>query len=725
MTHQYCYLWQVPWISLYVISNGMIALAYFSIPLTLFYLARKNYRGVISPRLLWLLGTFIALCGTGYLLDIWAVWHPSYDLISLVRVCTALTGICTAFEFITQLPKFLALKTPSELAAVNQQLQTEIYRRRDSQTAFYGLVSCTSVATGSEYFSTLVVSLAMILNVRTVIVSARDTPDSLELQTIAMWHDHQFQDTITLTTGQTPCAQTIATGQIQYFPTLELPPEHPITQLGVTTYLGAPLLDGPEKVIGTLSIFHDGPLENLEMAKSFLQVFAARSAAELKRHQAEQALSKAYDGLEFRIQQRTLELQKAKETAEIANRAKGIFLAKVSHELRTPLNAILGFTQVMAQDQALSSDHSRALEIIDASGSHLLDLINNILEFTKLENGHASLQPTAVDIKILLSQVGNMLQLKAQEQGLQLRVECDDLSSERCSQRTGGSAGESVVNIPRYAYIDASKLRQIVLNMLDNAIKYTQAGEVVLKAYAISLNDTIQLELEISDTGRGISPNEQRRIFNPFYQSYTLSTAHDAGDQGVGLGLAICQGLIKLMGGSIRCQSQLDQGTTFHIRLPMTALKHSPPVNTSLSSDAEYPVLPQLLSQQPHEILVVEDAPTNRLLLKNILSNAGFKVREAKNGQEAIEQWQLSRPALVLMDLQMPVMNGYDATAHIKQRDPHLPIIALTASTFAAQLEEILSVGCNACIHKPFNREHLLRIIYQHLGSHAIRGQDP
>lgn len=724
MTHQYCYLWQVPWISLYVISNGVIALAYCSIPLTLFYLVRKNYHGVISSRLLWLLGTFIALCGTGYLLDIWAVWYPNYGLTSLVRACIALTGVCTAFEFITQLPKLLALKTPSELAAVNQQLKTEIYRRRDSQTAFYGLVSCTSVATGSEYFSTLVVSLAMILNVRTVIVSARSDADSLELQTIAMWHDHQFQDITTLATVQTPCAQTIATGQIQYYPTLELPPEHPIAKLGVTTYLGAPLLDGPEQVIGTLSIFHDGPLENLEMAKSFLQVFAARSAAELKRHQAEQALSNAYDDLEFRIQQRTLELQKAKETAERANRAKGIFLAKVSHELRTPLNAILGFTQVMAQDQALSSDHSRALEIIDASGSHLLDLINNILEYTKLENGHASLQPSTVDIKMLLSQVGSMLQLKAQEQGL--RLECDFPAEKPCQDvRADGLTGELVVNIPRYAHIDASKLRQIVLNMLDNAIKYTQAGEVVLRAYAISLNETIQLKLEITDTGRGISPSEQRRIFNPFYQSYTLSTAHDAGDQGVGLGLAICQGLIKLMGGSISCQSQLAQGTTFHIRLPMTVFNDSPQNNTSLAKDTDYPVPPQLLSQQSHEILVVEDAPTNRLLLRNILSNAGFKVREAKNGQEAIEQWRLYRPALILMDIQMPVMNGYDATAHIKQRDPHLPIIALTASTFAAQLEEILSVGCNVCIHKPFNREHLLRTIHQHLGSNVMEDQNP
>ena len=429
------------------------------------------------------------------------------------------------------------------------------------------------------------------------------------------------------------------------------------------------------------------------MAQSFLQVFAARSAAELKRHQAEQALFNDYDDLELRIRQRTVELQNAKDAAEIANRAKGTFLAKISHEMRTPLNAILGFTQLMSEDPELSSDHNRALDIIDASGSHLLTLINNILEFTKLENGHVSLQPSAVDIKTLLHQAGGMLRLKAEEQGLILKVECD-------------------LNLPHHSLIDGSKLQQIVLNMLENAIKYTAEGQVCLKAYAIYQSDTPQLGLEISDTGQGISASEQRRIFNPFYQSYTLSNAHDAGEHGVGLGLAICQSLIKLMNGRISCHSELNQGTTFYIQLPIQLLSAYP---SSSSAPPGRPPYRSAFSQEQYEILVVEDAPTNRLLLNKVLGNAGFKVREAENGQEAIEQWQTSRPDLILMDIQMPIMNGYDATAHIKQQDPQLPIIALTASTFDAQLDEIFSVGCNACIHKPFNRDHLLSTIHEKL----------
>ncbi|NEQ54262.1 MAG: response regulator, partial [Leptolyngbya sp. SIO3F4] len=371
--------------------------------------------------------------------------------------------------------------------------------------------------------------------------------------------------------------------------------------------------------------------------------------------------------------------------------AKSLFLAKISHELCTPLNAILGFTQLMVQDQTLSVEHSQSLEIIDNSGAHLLDLINNILELTQLEAGHARLQNSNVDVKKLLYGLGDMVRLKAKSHGLELKVECDR-------------------NVPRYMHIDAGKLRQIILNLLDNAIKYTEVGQVILRAYTVAQKEIVHLGLEISDTGPGISPKEQQRIFAPFYQSDTSSTVHDASEQGIGLGLAICQGVIRLMNGNIQCISTPEQGTTFRIELPVAIVSQT---SEPLPSKTICPTQPN----HHHKILIVEDAPTNRLLLKRVLGNAGFTVFEAENGQQAIEQWQSNHPDLILMDIQMPVMNGYDATAHIKQHAPDLPIIALTASTLDQQLDEIFSVGCNACIHKPFKREHLLSTIYKYLAN--------
>ena len=320
-----CDLWRTPFVGVQAASSIAIALACFSLPLTLFYFVKIRRCGTVPHRAFWLVGLLSTLGGLVCLLDVVSLGYPVYGFATVVRAGMTLAAICTAWQLILCLPELIALKTPADLAKIKQQLKTEIYRRRDAQTAFYGLVSCTSVATGSEYFSALVVSLAMILDVSTVVVAERSAPDSSELRTLGLWHTNKLQENITFAAVHDLCAQTMETRQASYCLNQKLPADHPMGGLGATTYLGVPLLDGDENVIGILCVLHDQPLEDLEMAKSFLQAFAARSAAELKRNQAEQALLSAYDDLEVRIHQRTLELQTAKESAEVANRAKSTF----------------------------------------------------------------------------------------------------------------------------------------------------------------------------------------------------------------------------------------------------------------------------------------------------------------------------------------------------------------------------------------------------------------
>lgn len=694
-----CYLEPISPHSLYDLETITIFYTGCIILLAAVYTTYKYSRNIFYGRLSWLFGLFVILCGTGYLSNI---INTSYS-VSWIRHgglgCIAVIAVCMAFELLKQLPQLKSLKSLSELTKINQQLQAENQHRRHIQTAFQSLVTCTSVSTGEEYFSKLVMSLAMVLNVETVVVTERANPDSLNLRILALWHHEQHPIDSKFAALQTPCAQVIKTAKVHYEPNLKIPSTHPMAQLATNTYLGAPLLDEAGQVMGTLFILHNGALKELKLAKLFLQVFSTRSAAELKRHQLERELRSAYSNLELRIQQRTEELQKAKDAAEAANHSKSIFLGQVSHELRTPLNAVLGFTELVSQDRTLSADHRESLEIIEASGSHLLDLINNILVITKLENNYTCLQTSNVDVNKLVYELVGMVQFKAKRRGLKLKLERD-------------------LNILHYVTIDVSKLRQIILNLLDNAIKYTDSGEILLRTYPVLQRGSIQLGIAISDTGPGISESEQQKIFAPFYQSHQASTIHDANQQGVGLGLAICQGLIKLMGGTIRCQSQLGRGTTFYVELPVKIMQ-------SLPQPSQLPVIPTHYSTPPnhhYKILVVEDSPTNRLLLRRILKDAGFIVHEAKNGQQAIEKWQSCQPDLILMDIQMPVMNGYDATAYIKQQDPKLPIIALTASTLEFELNEILSVGCNSFIYKPFKREQLLQIINQYLVNsvHAI-----
>ena len=394
------------------------------------------------------------------------------------------------------------------------------------------------------------------------------------------------------------------------------------------------------------------------------------------------------------LAQQNLKLEQEKIRAEASSQAKSQFLAKMSHEFRTPLNAILGFTQLMGQDSTLTTQQKKSLDIINLSGEHLLNLINDILEISKIEANRVVLHETSVDLYGLLEMLKAMLEPKATAKGLQLQFERNP-------------------TLPQFITADEGKLRQVLINLLDNAIKFTNAGRVVLQlSERIVEPDTITLHFAVKDTGPGIAENEIPKLFEIFTQGKVSQTVVE----GVGLGLPISQQLVNLMGGEIIVSSTLTQGTTFQFdipvrleRLPATTF---PPISqvTSLAAD-----------QVPFRILIADDEPISRKLLNKLLTSLGFQIREATNGQEAVELWESWHPHFIWMDMQMPVMNGCEATRQIRQKSREIDIspptiVALTASALAQDRELSLGAGCDDFVSKPFRRDELLDKLAQYLG---------
>ena len=407
----------------------------------------------------------------------------------------------------------------------------------------------------------------------------------------------------------------------------------------------------------------------------------------------------------------------AKESADAANRAKTEFLANMSHELRTPLNAILGFSQVMKRTSSLSPEQQQYLGIINSAGEHLLELINDVLEMSKIEACRTTFHESKFDLYRLLDNLHEMLRLKASSKNLQLIFE-------RAS------------DVPQYMQTDERKLRQVLINLIGNAIKFTEKGSVTLRVNLqgcrgdlenIDLNSPLpkspsaplqsshlRLWFSVEDTGLGMLPAEIEQLFAAFGQT---ETGRKSG-QGTGLGLAISQKYVQMMGGEIKVKSTPGKGSTFSFDILVKLTQGS-----DISHPQETRKVIRLAPHQPqYRILVVDDSWESRLLLVRLLTSLGFVVCEAENGLQGFRLWSSFSPHLIFMDMHMPVMNGYEATKQIKAhfKGQETTIIALTASAFEEERKAIFSAGCDDVISKPFRQEVLLEKIAECLGAQYL-----
>ena len=394
------------------------------------------------------------------------------------------------------------------------------------------------------------------------------------------------------------------------------------------------------------------------------------------------------------------ERKRYEQSLQQANRSKSVFLANMSHEIRTPMNAILGFSQLMQRDPGLTPQQCQYLGTINRSGEHLLALINDILEMSKIEAGRTTLNLSTFDLLVLLKDLEMMFRVRTDEKRLSFSVEL-------------------IGEVPRYIVADINKLRQVFINVIGNAVKFTEQGGIGVRVHADrSVASEPALQVEIEDTGPGISSDDQDKLFRHFEQT---KSGQQTGT-GTGLGLAISREFVRLMRGDITLNSHVGKGSIFNIRLPLKEGE----AQAVQAKETRRHVVKLRAGQSPCRVLIADDIEDNRQLLAQLLAPVGFEIRLANNGLEAVQTFQEWQPQLILMDFRMPVMDGHEAIRRIRAMPggEGPKIMAVTASAMDENRQELMAVGADDFLSKPFREVELFQKIHALVGVEYLYAEE-